>query len=239
MSKADVSSSPLPPFKATPFLAKIPQNAMVLNERQRTQLEHLGARLRLPARKMIYREQSPATSVFMVADGIVKSYRDLPSGRRLVCSFLFTRDLFGLAEKGNYVNSVQAITPVRLYRFPMTELAALLKQDAEMQFQFLVKVTHALRESQRRAVLTARRDAAGRLAMFVGMMRNQLGADSRASAVALPMTRSDIAAFLNLSLESVSRAAAELQRRQLITFESRHLARIDDPVRFAKLVAAN
>jgi len=57
-------------------------------------------------------------------------------------------------------------------------------------------------------------------------------------AVALPMTRSDIAGFLGLSLESVSRAAAELEQRGLVKFENRHRVRIVEADGFARLVAA-
>jgi CRP-like cAMP-binding protein len=56
--------------------------------------------------------------------------------------------------------------------------------------------------------------------------------------VALPMSRSDIAGFTALSLESVSRAAGDLQRRGLVKFEGRHHARILNPAAFAKLIGA-
>ena len=107
-----------------------------------------------------------------------------------------------------------------------------------MQFQFLVKVTHELRESQRRAILMGRRDAAGRLAMFVMMMGKHADqAGKAAGIVPLPMTRSDIAGFLGPSLESISRAAAELERRGSVTFD-RHLGRIVDPAGLARLAEA-
>ena len=76
------------------------------------------------------------------------------------------RDLFGLAENRRYVNAVETLVRTTFYRLPVEELAALLKQDGDMQFVFLSKVTHELREAQRRSTLMARRDAAGRLAMF-------------------------------------------------------------------------
>jgi CRP-like cAMP-binding protein len=57
-------------------------------------------------------------------------------------------------------------------------------------------------------------------------------------AVALPMARSDIADYLGLSLESVSRSAAELERSGLVKFENRHLARIVDGARMSELAAA-
>jgi CRP-like cAMP-binding protein len=127
-----------------------------------------------------------------------------------------------------------------LYRLPLGELAALLRRDADLQFGFLVKVTHELRESQRRDVMLNRRDAAGRLAMFVAWMHSRQAASATGGGhdVSLPMTRSDIAAFLGLSLESVSRGAADLARRGLVTFEGRHRAHIVDTAGLAKLFAA-
>jgi CRP-like cAMP-binding protein len=156
-----------------------------------------------------------------------------------VSAFLFPNDLFGLAENGRYMNCAQSLTRVTLYRLPLRELTVLLKHDPDMQFQFLAKLTHELREAMRRAVLVSRRDAVGRLAMFLAQTRDQQNPGVRhAHKIPLPMTRSDIADFLGLSLESVSRAAAELERRGLVRYEGRHLARILDPGRFAKLVAA-
>ena len=186
---------------------------------------------------MVYREQSAATSVFAVADGVVKTYRDLPSGKRTIGAFLFARSVRPGRER-----ALHQLRPgghaSRCIGFPLDELTRLLKHDADMQFQFLVKVTHELRESQRRAILMGRRDAAGRLAMFVMMMGKHADqAGKAAGIVPLPMTRSDIAGFLGLSLESISRAAAELERRGFVTFD-RHLGRIVDPAGLARLAEA-
>jgi CRP/FNR family transcriptional regulator len=234
------NSHPVRALGAIPFLKTAAETDTIeLTTRQREQLMQIGVRLRLPARKMIYREGAAADSVFAVMEGVVKSYRELPSGKRALCAFLFPRDLFGLAEQGGYVNSTQAVTPVILYRLSVTQLTVLLKNDAELQFQFLAKVTHELRESQRRAVLLNRRDAAGRLAMFIELMAARRDRSARRErAVPLPMSRTDIANFIGLSLESVSRAAKELQRRDLVTFETPHLVRIVDVAGLAEVAAA-
>ena len=235
--KVDTVPPKAPTLRAVSFL-KTEADPPLLTDRQREELARIGSRLRLPARTVIYREAAASDAVFAIAEGVVKTYRDMPSGKRVVTAFLFDRDLFGLAQKGKYVNAAQAITRVTLYRLPIKELTVLLKHDSDMQFQFLVKVTHALRESQRRGVLVGRRDAAGRLAMFIALMAEQGGPEVAAShVVPLPMTRSDIAGFLNLSLESVSRASAELKRKGLIAFEGRHAARILDVPALAKLVS--
>ena len=231
--------SQLPSLGMVPFLKTGPDTPIMLTDEQREKLAQIGIRVRLPPRMIVYSEGSRAHWVFAITEGVVKSYRDLPSGKRNVAGFLFARDLFGLAANGRYVNTTQAVTRVTLFRLPVDALAVLLKQDGEMQFKFLAKVTHELRESQRRAIVVGRRDAAGRLAMFVWLMAERLDClATGGKVVPLPMTRSDIAGFLGLSLESVSRAAAELERRGLLRFEGQHHARLLEPARLAKLAAA-
>lgn len=229
-----------PSLTSLPFLAPpTGGDTILLTEHQRIELLRIGLRVRLPARMTVYRAGSRAQWVFAVSDGMVKSYQDLRNGKRDICAFLFPRDLIGLSEKGRYVNSVQAVTSVTLYRFPLDDLTALLKRDGEMQFAFLVKVTDALRRSQRRTILVNRRDAVGRVAMFLMFMMDnasRLGSDPL--RVPLPMTRSDIAGFSGLTLESVSRASAELERRNLVKFEGRHFARILDLPRLTRIAAA-
>lgn len=235
-AEADLAAS----LKAVTFLKPDAGSHVIrLTGRQRELLLQMATHLRLPPRTIIYREDSPAEWVFIIGEGAVKSYRHLRSGKRLVSAFLFSRDLFGLAEQGRYVNTAQAITRVLIYRLPLHDLTVLLKIDGELQFKFLAKITHELREAQHRAVLINRRDAAGRLAMFlIGMLEHLDDAAARLGCVPLPMTRSDIAGFLGLSLESVSRAATELQRRELVSFETAHMARILDEAGLMKLSSA-
>ena len=224
-------------FNTTTFLnPHAGTTPVVLTDHQRARLMAIATREDLKARTIVYREGSPAADVFAITEGVVKSYRDLRSGRRVIHAFLFSRDLFGLAENGHYVNSTATVTPVTLYRLPVERLAALLKHDGELQFAFLAKVTHELREAQRRTIARQRRDAAGRLATFVALMQERI--DPRADTLHLPMSRSDIAAFLGLTLESVSRATTYLKQRRMIRFEGRHVAHILDPAELAKLVAS-
>jgi len=229
-----------PGFKSVPFLKPgTNTNPTLLTDFQREELARIGKRRQLPARAVVYRAGQRADSVFVIAEGVLKSYRRLPSGKRIMSAFLFRHDIFGLAERGEYLNTVQAITPVTVHQLPLGDLIPLIKRDAELQFKFLAKVTQGLRESQRQSILVGRRDAVGRLAMFLMMMRCQhrlaVGSDRD---VPLPMSRTDIADFLRLSREAVSRAATRLQRRGFVTFESRHLARIVDAPSLAKLAAA-
>ena len=216
----------------------VPVPAQLLTNRQRQQLAAIATRLRLRPRMTIYEAGSPARWVFVNDSGLVKSFRDLPSGKRRIAAFLFAHDIFGLAENGKYVNTAQSVTDVTLYRFPIESLEQALRADGNLQFQFLMKVTNELRQAQRLSVALTRRDAAGKVAMFLSMLEQQSPPADPASAIAVPMSRSDVANYLGLSLEAVSRATSELVRRRIISTPDRHSVRIADRARFDRLVRA-
>jgi CRP-like cAMP-binding protein len=209
----------------------------LLSSRQRLQIASIATSLQLPPGKLVYREGSSAQAVFIIASGIVKSFRDLPSGKRRVMAFLFADDVFGLAQNGHYVNSVQTISPVTLYRVRGATLADALRRDADLAVQFLCKVTHELRSCLRHTVILARRDALGRVTMFLRMLEqnSHLGQDSN---IEVPMSRLDVANYLGLSIEAVSRALSRLERTRIIAFDGRRRVRVLDRTQFEKIAAA-
>jgi CRP-like cAMP-binding protein len=218
--------------------AAAPAPGRLLTNRQRQQLATIATRLRLRPRMTIYEAGSPARWVFAIDAGVVKTFRDLPSGKRRVTAFLFARDIFGLAENGRYVNTAQPVTEVTLYRFPIESLEQTLRADGNLQFQFLLKITHELRQAQQLSVALTRRDAAGKVAMFLSMLERQYADGDPTSAIAVPMSRSDVANYVGLSLEAVSRATGDLVRRRIIATPDRHSVRIVDRARFDRLVRA-
>lgn len=221
-----------PALRAIPFLPKIHPDAPLLTDQQRAQLAAIATRIRVTPRTVVYREDTPAAAVFINAEGVVKAYKDMPSGRRWVTAFLYPADVFGLSEDGVYIRTAQAITHATLYRFEVGVLLETLKNDGELQFKFLCKLTHELRESQRQTIAIGRKDAIGKIAMFI----RQLEEHHKGSRdIDLPMSRSDIASFLGLTLESVSRATRTLERRGVLCFPSRHAVRIIDYPQFEKI----
>jgi CRP-like cAMP-binding protein len=236
-SDTPVPGAPGPSLLAVPFLRFAGAGPIeLLSDAQRQELaSHASVRV-FPAGGVIYRAGATAESVFIVQQGAVKSFRDLPSGRRRIATFLFPRDLFGLAAAGRYVNTVQAITPVRAYQLDLHTLTRLFQRDADLELQFLCKAIHVLREAQHHNIMVGRRDAVGRLAMLLRLLRQQ-GTTGHGHDVSIPMSKSDIANYLNLSLEAVVRACRQLERLGIVEFVGRHHARIVDLRRFETLAA--
>ena len=210
----------------------------LLTARQRRQLSAIATVVRLPARRLLFRENAPATAIFVCNEGVVKAFRELPSGKRRVAAFLFPGDLLGLAENGRYVNTTRTVTPAVFHRLRRDELISVLKGDAELQFHVLCKVTHELRKAQRHAILIGRKEALGRVAMFLVMLEERTQRAARTPLIPVAMSRTDIADYLALSLEAVSRATSDLARRGIVEFPDRHTARVLDRDRLARLAAA-
>lgn len=228
---------PEPSLRAIPFLRLAGADAEpieLLSSSQRREILRRAHQHDVPARKVIYSAGDPADGVFIIAAGVVKSFRDLPSGRRRIAAFMFARDLFGLAVNGRYVNTVQAITRVSVYQIDLKALTELFQLDADLELPFLCKAVHVLREAQHHNIIIARHDAVGRLAMVLRLLEKENGRTH--GEISIPMTRSDLANYLGLSLEAVVRASRRLERQGIVQF-SRHHAQILDRRRFDALVS--
>jgi CRP-like cAMP-binding protein len=237
--RADPHSHEIPALRGIPLLdTDSNQPVRLLSTRQRHDLAAIAVRERVPRRTILYREHAPATSVFIVGQGIVKVFRDLPNGKRPVLAFLFPEDIFGLIEAGHYVSTAQTVTDAVVFRMPLVVLRDTLAFDAELGLQFLCKVTHQLRESQRHRIAIERRDAVGKMATFLRRLDQRHTHGERHGVIHMPMTRSDVAGYLGLSLEAVSRACRRLERSGVVTFIDRHRARVLDQRALDKLASA-
>jgi CRP-like cAMP-binding protein len=208
-----------------------------LTDRQREHLGLIAARLDVPARTILSETGASASAVFLVEHGMLKTYQDLPSGRRKINAFLVAGDIAGLAENGRYVSTLQSVTRCIVHRVPIDQLTVMLQGDAAMELEFLRKITHELREAQRQSIILTRRDAAGRIAMFFDTLARDVWHTRQGAPIPTPMSRSDIADFVCLSLEAVSRACRQLDEQGIVAFDGRRQVRIRNLRKFADLAA--
>lgn len=188
-----------------------------LSQRDREHLAGIATLMNVGPGSVFYERGREAGWIYNVVSGTVCSFRTLKDGAERVTAFLFAEDLFGLARQGKYVNSARAVTPVSAFRLPLESLTGLLLRDASLQFRFLCKAAHALRETQRRALILTRHDPVERVAMFLALMDEAQGAKrSDDDVIGLPMNRRDIGSFLNLTTGSVDAALAALVQRGVI-----------------------
>ena len=183
----------------------------------------------------IYGEKEPAQYVYQVKSGAVRSYKLLPDGRRQIGAFGLAGDIFGLENGGEHRFTAEAIvdTIVRLIKRQTLEQVA--ERDATVAHNLLTMTTNNLQHAEDHMLLLGRKTSLERVAAFLLEMDKRLTA---AGVIALPMSRRDIADYLGLTLETVSRALSRLHevgtiglvgntQRQIVLLDRHKLASLD------------
>ncbi len=203
------------------------KRAQLFTDEERARLSVVASIVRFKKGEQIYRDGDRAEAVFNIISGVVKSYSVLPDKTERIVAFLFADDLFGLAEEGRYVNTTRAVAAVTAYRMPVSALESRLRKDATLEFHVICKLCHELRETQRHALLLGRRNALARVAMFLQLLEHhRTTRGDNTSELHLPMNRSDIAAYLGLSLEAVSRSFRALASRGVVSFRDKRYVKV-------------
>ena len=186
----------------------------------------------------LIREGDPARHVFNITSGSVRVYKLLADGRRQITGFLFAGDFLGLATGDTYVFSAEAIEPATACRFGKADYRALIRETPALEAALLDRANHELAAAQNQMLLLGRKTAAERLATF--LLDLPALDPSRASAadeVRLPMTRSEIADYLGLTIETVSRVLTQLKTSGVIRLISLTELRIERPARLRAMAA--
>jgi len=183
----------------------------------------------------IYGEKEPADYVYQVKSGAVRSYKLLCDGRRQIGAFHLAGDIFGLENGSEHRFTAEAIidTTVRLIRRQSLELVA--ESDVLVARNLLSMTANNLQHAEDHMLLLGRKTSLERVAAFLIEMDKRLTA---AGVIALPMSRRDIADYLGLTLETVSRALSRLHelgilgfignnQRQIVLLDRRQLASLD------------
>ena len=175
-------------------------------------------------------EGEPARSFFNITAGTAKLFKLLPDGRRQITGFVRAGHFLGLAVSDTYAFSAEAIDPVRYCRFQRAKLRTLLDDFPLMEKRLLEVASNELVAAQEQMLLLGRKTARERLASFLSLQSRQgVPCGRPQQRFTLPMTRSDIADYLGLTIETVSRTLTRLRREALIDFASQSEVVIIDP----------
>jgi len=171
----------------------------------------------VPAGQGFIDEGEPATCFFNITAGTVKLFKLLPDGRRQITGFVGVGHFLGLAVSDPYAFSAEAIEPVRFCRFQRSRLRILLDDFPLMEKRLLEIAANELVAAQEQMLLLGRKTARERLASFLALQSRQGAPCGHARRrFAMPMTRSDIADYLGLTIETVSRTLTKLRAEGLI-----------------------
>lgn len=190
-----------------------------LSPRELTVMAEIVTPVTCEAGQPVFDEGEPSTHLFNVTRGAVRVYKLLPDGRRQVTGFLFPGDFLGLSngEQETYAYSAEAMTEVDLCRFPRRSLEVVIEENIKLEKRLLRMAANELAVAQDQMLLLGRKTARERVAsFFLSLSERAVKRGQPGNPISVPMSRTDIADYLGLTTETVSRTVTQLKTEHLI-----------------------
>jgi len=169
----------------------------------------------------IFYEGDEAEHVYNVTEGVVRVSKMLPDGRRQITGFLFPGDFLGLSHGDAYAYTAEAIGPARLCRFKRDKLLNLFDELPTLEKRLLGMAADELAAAQDQILLLGRKTARERVVSFFQLLAKQARKRGEmGGTIHLPMSRADIADYLGLTIETVSRTITKLAKDGVIELPS-------------------
>jgi CRP/FNR family transcriptional regulator, nitrogen fixation regulation protein len=170
-------------------------------------MQMMGTAMSFPRNTEIFGENEPADYVYQVISGSVRTYKILNDGRRQVAGFYLPGDIFGLEFAEGHTFSAEAIADTKAILVKRSALMALATGNATISRELLAITGRELRRVQDHVLLLVK-SAQERVVTFLLEMAERARAGM---TVELPMSRQDIADYLGLTIETVSRTLTGLE----------------------------
>ena len=218
LTQTAIRASAPPTYFAAPPVDRV-VNSRPPRDLLATILNLIGAVVSYRRNTELFGENEPADYLYKVVSGGVRTYKILSDGRRQISAFYLPRDMFGLEFAGEYSCSAEAISDAKVLVVNRKTLTALAGRDAEIARELFVLTARELQRVHKRVLLLVK-TAQERVASFLVEMAER---GSAGNAIELPMSRQDIADYLGLTIETVSRTLTSLETCAAIEVSSRRI----------------
>ncbi len=175
-------------------------------------MQLMGAMMTYPRNTEIFGENEPAEYLYKIVSGSVRTYKILSDGRRQVGGFYLPGDIFGLEFADEHTLSAEAISDAKVLVVKRGALNTLAGRDPGVAQQLFALTGRELHRVQDRILLLIK-NARERVASFLLEMAERT---SENNTIELPMSRQDIADYLGLTIETVSRTLTALETASAI-----------------------
>lgn len=218
--------------RSVSFCRKLPPDTLA-------DLRSKGIRTVLRDGQPLFFEGDDVVRVYMVSEGMLKLYALLGDGRRQVTGFMFPGDFLGISLEDEHAFSAEALGPVELWAFTRANFNDFCDRHPAVERELYHLAAHELAAAQQQMMLLGRKNAAERLASFFLMLlaRKERLEPQADALVDLPMSRLDIADYLGLTKETVSRMIANLRDSRLIRLASQDRVELLDREGLEELAA--
>jgi len=171
------------------------------------QMQVMGAVMSYPRNVEIFGENEPAEYLYHVVSGCVRTYKILSDGRRQVGGFYLPGDIFGLEFTDEHTLSAETIADTKVLVVKRSALDSLCSRNISIAQDLFALTGRELQRAQDRILLLIK-SAQERVASFLLEMSERVAGSN---AIELPMSRQDIADYLGLTIETVSRTLTSLE----------------------------
>jgi CRP-like cAMP-binding protein len=189
------------------------------NEISEDALDAIGTVMAVARGAELYSEGDAADSWYQVKSGVLRTCKLLPDGRRQIDAFLSPGDFLGFEGLPEHSFGAEAITSATVVRYSRARVERLAAENARLGARLLQVTLRRLSEAHEHLLLLGRKTAEEKIASFILEM---LGSASDRDVIELPMSRSDIADYLGLTIETVSRTFSALKQDGVLALPSAH-----------------
>ena len=180
-------------------------------------MELMGTRISYARNVEIFGEGEPAEYLYKVVSGSVRSCKILDDGRRQVTGFHMVGEVFGLEPDEEHQFSAEAVNDSVVLVVKRSAIIGLAARDADIARQLWAMTARELQRVQDHMLILGCMSAKQRVAAFLLHMALH---SSRGDEIELPMTRQDIADYLGMTIETVSRTMTQLEKDAAIGLAS-------------------
>lgn len=180
--------------------------------------------------EFIYRGQDGFSSVYAVRSGTIKTFTLSAEGVEQVTGFYFPGEVFGMdgIENNHYTNSAIALETSSICEIPFTLMEGLSLQIPSLQRRFFQLMSKEIINEQQLAALLSSNSAEERIAAFLlSISSRNHSRQLSATNFNLSMSRTELASFLGLTLETTSRIFSRLQKLEILAVEKKNVVITD------------
>ncbi|QNN64652.1 helix-turn-helix domain-containing protein [Sphingomonas rhizophila] len=179
-------------------------------------------------------EADEAANVYSLTAGLLRLSKLLPDGRRQIAGFLFPGDFLGITMEEEHAFTAEAVAPSTLCKFPRSRFDQMVASNPQLERRLYAVAAHELAAARQQLVLLGRKTATERVASFLLMISGRC-TTRQGAEIDLPISRIDMADYLGLRIETVSREISALKVARVIQLTGRQTFRIIDRNRLDQL----
>ena len=191
----------------------------------RDAFELTGVAMNFAADRQIYAEGDEARCFYKVVSGTVRTCRFLSDGRRQIDAFHMAGEVFGFEAGADHRMSAEAVTECTLIAYRRRGLEQMVAQDDRLGRWFFSHAMTCMALAREHSLLLGRGSAAQKISAFLLEIADRETSDT---IVDLAMSRQDIADYLGLTIETVSRTLSHLERDGVIALPSARRVMLKD-----------